>query len=73
MGGSGGRRVGLCLTFLVVTTAFVACGGKSEQAQAQELILGAAEATYAAGTAQVSLSLEGLGDGEGDGLSLIHI
>jgi len=67
MGGSGGRRVGLCLTFLVVTTAFVACGGKSEQAQAQELILGAAEATYAAGTAQVALSLEGLGDGEGDG------
>ena len=68
MGGSGGRRrVGLCLTFLVVTTGFVACGGKSEQAQAQELILGAAQATYAAGTAQVLLSLEGLGDGEGDG------
>ncbi|HEY8060494.1 MAG TPA: hypothetical protein VID94_17140, partial [Acidimicrobiales bacterium] len=50
-----------------MTTAFVACGGKSEQAQAQELILGAAEATYAAGTAQVVLSLVGLGDGEGDG------
>jgi hypothetical protein len=59
--------VGLCLTFLVVTTAFVACGGKSAQAEAQELILGAAQATYAAGTAQVALSLAGLGDGEGEG------
>jgi hypothetical protein len=67
MGGSGGRRLGLGLTLLVVTTAVVACGGKSEQAQAQELILGAAQATYAAGTAQVSLSLVGLGDGEGEG------
>ena len=68
MTGSVGRRsVALVGTFLVVTTALVACGGKSEQAQAQELILGAAEATYAAGTAQVLIALEGLGDGEGEG------
>lgn len=69
MGGSGGRRrMGFVLVFLVVATSVVACGGgQSEQAQAQELILGAAQATYAAGTAQVSLSLEGLGDGEGGG------
>src|SRR5207253_939858 len=49
---------------VVAATGLVSCGGKSEQAQAQELILGASEATFEAGTAQVLVSL---GDTDGEG------
>jgi hypothetical protein len=57
-------RMGAMAALVVVSTTLVSCGGKSEQAQAQELILGASEATFAAGTAQVLIAL---GDTEAEG------
>jgi hypothetical protein len=61
----------------VLVTA-VACGGKSEAEQAEELILGAAAATFAEGTAQVFVGFEGLGEGAGqvdfeNGLSQVDL
>ncbi len=63
MGGRCGR-LGALAAVAVLTITLVACGGKSEQAEAQELILGAAQTTFGAGTAQVLLTL-GEADGEG--------
>jgi hypothetical protein len=59
-----GRRAWAVVAVVLIGTGLAACGGKSEQAQAQELILGASEATFAAGTAQVLLEL---GDADGEG------
>ena len=56
--------MGAVAVLVVMASGLVACGGKSEQAQAQELILGAAEATFEAGTAQVLVTLA---DDEGEG------
>jgi hypothetical protein len=59
-----GRRAGGLLVAAVLAAGMVSCGGKSEQASAQELILGATDATFEAGTAQVLLTI---GDDESDG------
>ncbi len=65
MGGwRGRRRAAAGMAAVVLATGVVACGGESEQARAQDLILGAAEATFEAGTAQVLVTL---GDDEGEG------
>ena len=64
MGGRFGRFGATATAVLVVTTGVVACGGKSEQAEAQDLVLAATAQTYEAATAQVLLTI---GDEESEG------
>jgi len=58
-------RWAFVLVGMAVVSAAVGCGGDDAQAEAQRVVLGAAQATFAEGTAQVVLTLEGLGDGTG--------
>lgn len=62
-----GRRWASLLAGMLVITSVVACGGDDAQAEAQRIVLGAAHATFATGTAQVLVTLEGLGDDDGSG------
>lgn len=57
MVGRCGRFGAMTVAAVVVATGVVACGGTSEQAQAQDLVLAATAQTYEAGTAQVLLTL----------------
>jgi hypothetical protein len=59
-----GRRAGGLLVAAVLAAGLASCGGTSAQAEAQDLILGATDATYEAGTAQVLVTI---GDEEGEG------
>ncbi len=61
------RRSALALAGTLVISGVVACGGDDAQAEAQRIVLGAAQATFSQGTAQVLVTLEGLGDDDGTG------
>jgi hypothetical protein len=53
------------LALVLATAALVACSKESAAERAERLVLGVAEATFDEGTAQVAITLDGLGDLEG--------
>jgi hypothetical protein len=50
------------LALVLATAALVACSEESAAERAERLVLGVAEATFGEGTAQVAITLAGLGD-----------
>jgi hypothetical protein len=50
------------LALVLATAALVACSEESAAERAERLVLGVAEATFDEGTAQVAITLDGLGD-----------
>ncbi len=67
MAGHVRRIVAVVAGLAALSTGALACSEESAAAQAEQLILGAADATFAQGTAQVLVTLDGLGDADGEG------